>query len=403
MASYLDGVPFSGIIRIRDLMYSVADPYRLDQGDVSFDAPDSVKKGMARAIADNHSHYVQTTGIPRLRELIAEKLRHTNGVPIDDVDEVLVTNGGIHGLYIICLSLLDEGDEVLIPDPEWPPAAGNILAARGVPVGYRLHEANGWRPDLDEIESKITPRTRILYLNSPNNPTGGILTRESLERLAAIAVKHNLWVISDEAYEDVVFDGEHVSIASLPDMYRRTIPLYTFSKSYAMTGLRLGYIAIANAMIRDRAKKLLFYTASNVASIVQYGGIGALEGSQHCIETFRTELRARRDLFYQGIKEFAGDVFTGEPPAGAFYAFLRIDPSWSDPSTSSGRAAGEDSSVSWRMVEYLIAKGRIGCVPGVDFGPNGEGYVRFCFARDRKELTGALDSMRQLFGARVAP
>ena len=274
MASYLS---LSGIIRIRDMMYSVADPYRLDQGDVSFDAPDSVKKGMARAIADNHSHYVQTTGIPRLRELIAEKLRHTNGISIDDVDEVLVTNGGIHGLYIICLSLLDEGDEVLIPDPEWPPAAGNILAARGVPVGYRLHEANGWRPDLDEIESKITPRTRILYLNSPNNPTGGVLTRASLERLAAIAVKHNLWVISDEAYEDVVFDGEHVSIASLPDMDRPTTALYTFSKSYAMTGLRLGYIAIANAMIRDRAKKILFYTASNVASIVQCGGIGALE------------------------------------------------------------------------------------------------------------------------------
>jgi len=236
-------------------------------------------------------------------------------------------------------------------------------------------------------------------------PTGGVLTRASLQRLADIAVKHNLWVISDEAYEDVVFDGEHVSIASLPDMYRRTIPLYTFSKSYAMTGLRLGYIAIANQMIRDRAKKILFYTASNVASVVQYGGVGALEGSQHCIETFRTELRARRDLFYRGVKKFAGGVFTGEPPAGAFYAFLKIDPSWADPSTGgsttgSGQAVAGDS-VSWRMVEYLIAKGRIGCVPGVDFGPNGEGYVRFCFARDRKELTGALQSMKELFGVRV--
>ena len=395
MASYFDSVPFSGIIRIRDMMYSVADPYRLDQGDVSFDAPDSVKAGMARAIADNHSHYVQTTGIPRLRELVAAKLRHTNGIPITDVEDVLVTNGGIHGLYILCLSLLDPGDEVLIPDPEWPPAAGNILAARGVPVGYRLHEANGWCPDLDEVESKITPRTRILYLNSPNNPTGGVLTSAYLERLAALAGKHNLWVISDEAYEDVVFEGEHVSIASMPGMYDRTIPLYTFSKSYAMTGLRLGYIAIKDAAIRDRAKKILFYTASNVASVVQYGGIGALEGPQECIEMFRTELRERRDLFYRGIKEAAGDVFAGQPPAGAFYAFLRIDPSWSD----GDRAT---ASVSWRMVEYLIAKGRIGCVPGVDFGPNGEGYVRFCFARDRKELTGALDSMKRLFSVTVA-
>ena len=390
MASYLDRVPFSGIIRIRDMMYSVADPYRLDQGDVSFDAPDSVKAGMARAIADNHSHYVQTTGIPRLRELIAAKLRNTNRVPITDVEDVLVTNGGIHGLYLICRSLLEPGDEVLLPDPAWPPAAGNILASRGVPVGYRLRESSGWQPDLEEVEAAITPRTRILYLNSPSNPTGGVLTRSSIERLAAIALKHKLWVISDEAYEDVVFEGEQVSIASLPGMYERTIPLYTFSKSYAMTGLRLGYIAIRDAAIRDRAKKILFYTSSNVASVVQYGGIGALEGPQDCIDTFRTELRERRDLFYRGIKAAAGDLFAGRPPAGAFYAFLRIDPSW---------AEGDQAtrSVSWRMVEYLIAKGRIGCVPGVDFGPNGEAYVRFCFARDRKELAGALESMKQLF------
>ena len=166
-----------------------------------------------------------------------------------------------------------------------------------MPVGYGLREADGWQPDLDEIESKITPRTRILYLNSPNNPTGGVLTLAHLDRLAAIAQRHNLWVISDEAYEDVVFEGEHISIASMPGMYERTIPLYTFSKSYAMTGLRLGYVAIRNAMIRSRAKKILFYTASNVSSVVQYGGIGALEGSQDCIETFRTELqRAPRSV-----------------------------------------------------------------------------------------------------------
>jgi aspartate/methionine/tyrosine aminotransferase len=399
MASYLDSVPVSGIIRIRDMMYSVADPFRLDQGDVSFDAPDTVKSAMTRAIAENKSHYLQTTGVPRLRELIAEKLRTRNRIPVDDLEDILVTNGGIHGLYLICRALLEPGDEVLLPDPAWPPAAGNILAARGVPVGCRLYEANGWRYDLDEVESKITPRTRVLYVNSPSNPTGGVLTRADLERLAAIARKRDLWVISDEAYEDVVFDGDHVSIASLPGMYERTIPLYTFSKSYAMTGLRLGYVAIRDAKIRDRAKKVLFYTSSNVASVVQFGGIGALEGPQDCIEEFRTELRARRDLFYKGLGQLAGDLFSGKRPAGAFYAFVRIDPSWGyDVSTAGGPAEG---SVSWRMVEHLIKHGRIGCVPGVDFGPNGEGYVRFCFARDRRELTGALESMKQLFGVTV--
>ncbi|HEY2905589.1 MAG TPA: pyridoxal phosphate-dependent aminotransferase, partial [Vicinamibacterales bacterium] len=231
-------------------------------------------------------------------------------------------------------------------------------------------------------------------------------TLEYLERLATIAHSRNLWVISDEAYEDIVFDGEHISIASLPGMYNRTFPLYTFSKTYAMTGLRLGYVAIKNAAVRDRAKKLLFYTASNVASVVQYGGVGALEGSQDCVEAFREELRARRDLFYRGIRECAGDVFSGQPPAGAFYAFLRIAPAWSDPSIprqarGSGQAPTDSGSVSWQMVEYLIAKARIGSVPGVDFGANGEGYVRFCFARDRKELSGALLSMKQLFGVHV--
>ena len=394
MASYLDQVPFSGIIRIRDMMYSVANPYRLDQGDVSFDAPVSVKAAMTRAIAENKSHYLQTNGVPRLRELIAAKLRDRNGIPLDDPEEILVTHGGIHGLYIICMALIEPGDEVLIPDPEWPPTAGNILAARGVPVGYRLVEATGWRPDFADLESKITARTRGLYINSPNNPTGGVLTRGDLERLAAVARDRNLWVISDEAYEDVVFEGDSVSIASLPGMYGRTIPFYTFSKSYAMTGLRLGYVAIKDATLRDRAKKVLFYTASNVASVVQFGGIGALEGPQDCVEEFRTELLARRDLFYAGVREHAAGVFSGEPPAGAFYGFLKINPEWRDGSAAT-------PSLSWRMVEYLIRNGRIGCVPGVDFGAGGEGYVRFCFARDRTELNGALASMKELFGVTV--
>ena len=388
MAAYLDQVPLSGIIRIRDMMYSVANPYRLDQGDVSFDAPDTVKSAMARAIDENRSHYLQTTGVPRLRELIAAKMRDRNHIPVDDVEEVLVTNGGIHGIYLVCHALLEAGDEVIIPDPTWPPAAGNILSARAVPVPCPLHESRGWRFDLDELESRITARTKAIYINSPHNPTGGVFTRDDLVRIADIARARDLWVLSDEAYEDVVFEGQHSSIASLPGMYGRTIPMYTFSKTYAMTGLRLGYVAIRDAAIRDRAKKLLFYTTSNVASVVQFGGIGALEGSQECVTAFAVELRERRDLFYRGIAALDGRVLSGKPPAGAFYAFLKIDPAWT--------AAGA-SSVSWQMAEHLIKQGRIGCVPGVDFGAHGEGYVRFCFARDRAELTGALESMQAIF------
>jgi aspartate aminotransferase len=408
------------------MMYSVANPYRLDQGDVSFDAPDSVKSAMMRAVAANQTHYVQTNGVPRLRELAAAKIRDRNRIAGADAEHVLVTNGGIHGIYMLFQALLEPGDEVIIPDPEWPPAAGSILAARGVPVGCRLYESKGWRYDLDELESTVTPRTRVLYLNSPHNPTGGILTRADLERLAAIARAHDLWIVSDEAYEDIVFDGEHTSIASLPEMYERTIPVYTFSKSYAMTGLRLGYVSIKDQVIRDRAKKVLFYTASNIASVIQFGGVGALEGPQDCVAAFRSELRARRDLFYGGLAEAARDVFSGSPPAGAFYAFLQINPAWhgamarpadnladrlrqgygGPPKLHAKAEAGshvrtQTPSVSWAMTEHLIKNGRIGCVPGVDFGGNGEGYVRFCFARERKELLGALESMRVLFGVTV--
>lgn len=392
MGVFLDSVPFSGIIRIRDMMYSVKDPYRLDQGDVSFDAPDTVKRAMHRAIDDNHSHYLQTTGVPRLLDLLADKMRRVNSIPIGAADEVMVTTGGIHGLYVTCQALLEPGDEVIIPDPEWPPCAGNITAARGVPVGCPLHESLGWRYDIAELESRITPRTRAIYVNSPHNPTGGVLTRPDVEAIAGLCRDRDLWLISDEAYEDVLYDGaEHVSPASLPGMYERTIVLYTFSKSYAMTGLRLGYLAARDPQLRDRMKKVLFYTASNVTSIVQYGGIGGLEGSQDCVQEFRTELQARRDLFYEGIRACAGGVLSGAPPKGAFYAFLRIDPAWAS------RHAPDAASPSWALTEFLIARGRIGCVPGVDFGARGEGYIRFCFARGREELTGALESMTKLF------
>jgi len=395
MAEYIDQVPFSGIIRIRDMMYSVTNPYRLDQGDVSFDSPDSVKNAMIRAIAENKTHYLQTTGVPRLRELLAAKLRDKNQTPVDDPEEVLVTNGGIHGIYIVCRALLEPGDEVLVPDPLWPAAAGNVLAARAVPVAWPLVDSGaGWRYDLDALAQRITRKTRAIYLNSPHNPTGAVLSRDEIVRIASLAKARNLWVLSDEAYEDVVYEGEHISIASLAGMYERTIPMYTFSKSYAMTGLRLGYVAIHDRAIRERAKKILFYTASNVSSVVQFGGIGALEGPQDSVNAFRVELQARRDLFYAGVAELGG-VLSGAPPHGAFYAFVKIDPAW--------REGANPASISWGMSEYLIKRGRIGSVPGVDFGASGEGYVRFCFARDRQELSGALESMRALFSPSFAP
>jgi aspartate aminotransferase len=398
MGIFLDSVPVSAIIRIRDLMHTVKDPFRLDQGDVSFDAPDTVKQAMVKAIADNRSHYLPTAGVPRLKELLAEKLRRKNGIPIESPDEVIPTNGGTHAIWAVMHALFEPGDEMIVSDPEWPPTMAIAIAAGAKPVAVRLHERLGWRWDLDDVERAITPRTKVLYVNSPNNPTGGVMTRADLERLAAIARERNLWVLSDEAYEDLVYAGEHVSIASLPGMYERTIPLYTFSKTYAMTGLRLGYFAMRDKTLRNRALKVVAYTTSNVNSVVQYGGIGALEGSQDYIQTFREELRGRRDLFYAGLREAVPGAFTGTPPDGAFYAFVRINPDFAREVGITG------PSLSWAMAEHLIKHGRIGCVPGVDFGPSGEGYIRFAIGRERKELQGALDAMREVFaGAKQGP
>jgi aspartate aminotransferase len=171
-------------------------------------------------------------------------------------------------------------------------------------------------------------------------------------------------------------------------MHERTISLFTFSKSDAITWLRLGYFVVRDETIRNRAIKVVAYTTSNVSSIVQYGGIGALEGSQHYVAEFREELRARRDLFYAGLAEAAPGVFGGDPPDGAFYAFVRINPDWARDAGLTG------PSVSWATAEHLIRHGRIGCVPGVDFGPSAEGYLRMCFGRSRDELRGALASMQ---------
>jgi aspartate aminotransferase len=367
VGEYIDTVPWSGIIRIRDMMFSVKDPFRLDQGDVSFDAPASVKAAMSRAIAENRTHYIQSTGLPRLRELMTAKMRTKNGIPVGDVDEVLVTNGGTHALYVMFQAVLEPGDEVLLPDPAWPPTVGHAIGAHATPVFVPLREATAWRYDLDRLRAAVTPRTRAIYINSPHNPTGGVLTRADVETIAEIARERNLWVFSDEAYEDVLFKGEHVSIGSLPGMYERTIPMFTMSKSYAMTGVRVGYLAVKDAKVRDRAKKILLYTTSNVCSIAQYGAIGGLEGPQETIAAFATELRARRDSSTKAFAALEGCSPENRQTARSTRSFESIQAGAAPPpqplsrgrwqSTSSSTAA---SAVSPAQISGPRAKATFG-------------------------------------------
>lgn len=388
MAEVIDRVELSGIVIVRDAILKMEKPYRLESGEPSFDVPDHIKEAMVRALRDNQTHYVASAGIPELRKAITAKCRTANGIPMESSAETIVTNGGMHGLYCLFRALLEPGDEVLIPDPTWTCVQHLITLCGGVVKRVPLHEERGWTFEPEEIRAAITPRTRALMINSPHNPTGGVLSRADLEAIAAIVEDYpQITVVSDEAYEHVIYDGaEHVSFASLPGMYARTASVFTCSKSYAMTGLRLGYVVTPNRVTLDRMQKVVLYTANGVNSVTQWGGVAALTGPQDCTREFQTEYQARRDLFYEGLQEIP--VFEGAPPAGAFYAFLRIADGWTAPN---GRRD------SWAMTEFLLAA-RVGSSPGVIFGPAGEGYLRFSTACQRDDLTGALAAMRALFG-----
>ena len=388
MAEVIDRVELSGIVKVRDVILKLEKPFRLESGEPSFAVPEHIKEAMVRALRDNQTHYVASAGIPELRKAIVAKARTSNGIPIESSAETIVTNGGMHALYCLFRALLEPGDEVLIPDPTWTCVQHLITLCGGVVQRVPLREARGWTFDPVELRAAITPRTRVLMINSPHNPTGGVLSREDLEAIAAIVADFpGLTVVSDEAYEHIIYDGaRHVSFASLPGMYERTATVFTFSKSYAMTGLRLGYVVTPDRTILDRMQKVVLYTANGVSSITQWGGVAALTGPQDDVAAFQREYQARRDLFYTGLQDIP--VFTGAAPAGAFYAFLRIAPGWAAPD---GRAD------SWAMTEYLL-QARVGSSPGVIFGPAGEGYLRFSTACERSDLTGALAAMRAMFG-----
>jgi aspartate aminotransferase len=387
MAEVIDRVELSGIAVLRDAILKLDKPFRLESGEPSFDVPLHIKEAIVRALHDNKSHYVASSGIPQLRQAVADKCRSENRIPVGGPGDTLITNGGMHGLYCLFLSLIEPGDEILIPDPTWTSIQHLITLCGGVVKRVPLREARGWTFDPEELRRAVTPRTRGLMLNSPHNPTGGMLSLSDLQEIAAIVDAHpDLTIISDEAYEHITFDGaEHVSFASLPGMYLRTASVFTLSKSYAMTGLRLGYVVSPDKLLMERMQKVALYSATGISSITQWGGLAALTGPQDCVVAFRDEYRARRDLFYDGVRRVP--VFRGSPPKGAFYAFMRIADDWSAPDGRTG---------SWAMTEHLL-KVKVGSAPGVIFGPSGEGYLRFSTACDREDLTGALEAMQALF------
>ena len=387
----LDQVTLGALVIVRDKMIAQQAAgrkvYRLEVGDTSFDTPPHIRKAIIDALESGKTHYPPSTGLPALLAAMLKKMREENHLPIRDADHVMVTIGGMHGLYMSFSALLNPGDEVILPNPMWSEIHELIRRPGGVPVPVTLRPERNFQYDPAEIEKAVTPRTKAIYINTPHNPVGVVLSEATLKQIADIAVRHNLYVVSDEAYEQVLFDGmKHISIGSLPGMADRTITCFTLSKSYAMTGLRLGYLASNDDVLCDRFRKLLRLTTNGVPSITQWGGIAALAGPQDTTRQMMAELAKRRDIFFDGLKTI--QVFDAFKPQGAFYVWAKISDKWN---------GYDGKNDSWAMTNYLIDQAGIGTSPGVAFGPSGDKYVRFAFTVAPETLIESIEVMQDLF------
>ena len=349
----------------------------LELGEPDFHPAAPVVDAACQALRAGRDRYVSTRGIPALREAIAEYLKRTRRLEVAP-DEVLVAPGCKMALSLGMMALIEPGDEVLYPDPGFPiyPSFTRGLGAKAVPFG--LQERNGFQPDLEEIAGKITPQTTALIFNSPNNPTGTVFSAEALGKIAELAEKHDLWILSDEIYARILFSGEYESIWALPGMAERTVIIDGFSKSFAMTGWRLGY-AVAPKPVVDAMDLLVLNTFTCAAEFTQVAAIEALLDSTQAVEAMVAEYRKRRDLFVAELNGIPG--FRCQAPGGAFYAWVNIE--------ETGLAAEE-------VAKLLLEEAGVAGIAGAAFGPGGKNYLRFSLVSARHLLEEALRRMMQV-------
>ena len=378
LATRLDEIGFSDIVNIRNrimkLRASGATVYQFEGGEPYMNTPDFIKTAMVRALEENRTRYAPSSGIPELRAAIAEKLRDKNQIPARDTD-VIVLNGGMQGLFSAFQSVVNPGDEVLVFSPFWTPIKDLISHCQGkaVLVPTRVARAEGFE---ETLKSYVSDRTRAIYYNTPQNPTGVVFTREEASAVARFAQTRDLIVIADEAYEDLVYDEEHFSIASIEGMFERTITCFTFSKSYAMTGWRLGYTVACEPWMTGLRKTTL-YSSNGVSTPTQWAGLAAFNTKSNIHDEHRAAYRERRDLLLAGLNELG---LTCETPAGAFYAFPDVT---------------RISHDSREAAEFLLDRAQVATVPGVVFGEHGEGHLRFSFSTSIKTIEAGLDSLRR--------
>jgi aspartate/methionine/tyrosine aminotransferase len=349
----------------------------LELGEPDFHPAAPIVDALRNAVAAGRDRYCATRGLPALRDAIAAYLKRTRRLDVA-AGQVLVAPGCKMALSLAMMALIDPGDEVLYPDPGFPiyPSFTRGLGATAVPFG--LEEKNQFQPDLDEIATKITPRTSVIVFNSPNNPTGTVFSPTALEKIAVLAQRHDLWVLSDEIYARILFDGEYQSIWGLTGMAERTVIIDGFSKSFAMTGWRLGY-AVAPVHVIDAMDLLVLNTFTCAAEFTQVAAIEALRDTTGAVDRMVEEYRNRRDLFVAGLNRIPG--FRCQVPQGAFYAWVNIE--------DTGLSAAEVQAI-------LLEEGGVAGIAGAAFGPYGGNYLRFSLVSARNLLEDALERMRRV-------
>ncbi len=378
LASRLDDVGFSDIVNIRnrtmELRAQGATVYQFEGGEPYRPTPDYIKAAMSAALSDNKTRYAPSSGIPELRRAIADKLRNRNRIPAGE-ENIIVVNGGMQGLFGAFQSIVNPGEEVLIFSPFWTPIKDLVAHCQGRLILVPTEEARA-KGFGETLARYATGKTRAIYYNSPMNPSGVVFTRSEAEDIARFAIDRDLVVVADEAYEDIVYEGEHVSIASLEGMFERTISSFTLSKSYAMTGWRIGY-AVATEPWMTGLRKTTLYSSNGVSTPTQWAALAAFTTSSDFLETSRAAYQQRRDLLVAGLNELG---LICAPPTGAFYAF----PDVSRLSHNSREAS-----------EVLLNRAKVATVPGIVFGPHGEGHVRFSFSTSLETIAAGLESMRR--------
>lgn len=345
---------------------------KLQTGDPDFATPDAIVEAAYSALKAGHTHYVASRGLPELRQAIADKLSRENNLDYDPTSEVLVTHGGIHAIFAAINALIETGDEVLIIDPSWMPYVSGTLIAGGKPVRIATGPQEGFRLHIKQIEASLSQRTRLLMLNTPCNPTGVVLSAEELQEIAEIVKRHNLYVIADEVYEKLVYDDhKHVSFASLPGMSERTITINSLSKTYAMTGWRIGYLAAKSKLV-EQILKISQYSITNVAPFVQKAAIVALTNpqAQAFVGLMRKTYDKRRKRAIKELGAIKG--IRTVVPQGAFYFMVDISGFCPD---------------SVEFAHRFLEKESVAVVPGVGFGQCAEGFIRITFAAADEQIT----------------